>query len=582
MMRSPLVAFAAALLSCLALAPILQSADAQVVRGSVVDSVTSRPLGDFTIQLIDSAGESVAAALAQPGGRFTLRAPVAGTYRLRVLRIGFRRTQSSSFGLGMGETVERTVAMPQISVALTGIRIVGEQRCEDMPDRGEAVATVWDEARKAVQAVQLTGSERRLRMRVRDYTRDLPLRGATATDERSSEREGLTANPYVSPDAASLARDGYVQRRPDGVWYYAPDASALLSDAFVDTHCFQLRRDAVSGDSLIGIAFEPVRRRSLPDIRGVLYVDRRSAELRELRYLYTQLPDAAEGRDFGGRVTFQRVPGGAWIIREWMVRGPVFTVRPHANLSTSGLPLQGAAPASGRLDSTLVGTHVGGGEVLVARTFDGATVWARAYGSVLGTVNDSASAGGVAGAQVELRGTVHRARTDSTGGFRFDSVPPGAYTLLVSVFSPVRFAKSLAVRVDSGAVPVKVLLPVTTLALQRDAREQARLAERCAELRTERNREIDSTMAEPAVGWIPRGRDSAEVRRAVWRAQVVLQAVADTAGHIERETVRALRGRKGSAYDSALEALLALSPTVEEPVRGCKLRRVILMPLRVR
>ena len=580
MKRSRLVEYVAALLSCLALTPLTGSADAQVVRGSVVDSVTSRPIGDFTIQLIDSAGASVAAALARPGGRFTLHAPAAGTYRLRVLRIGFRRTQTEPFRIGADETIERDVQMPQISVALTGIRIVGEQRCEDLPNGGEAVATVWDEARKAVQAVQLTGSEQRLRMRVRDYTRDLPLRGGDATDEQSAEREGLTANPYVSPDAASLARDGYVQRRPDAVWYYAPDARALLSDAFVDTHCFHLWRDAVSGDSLIGIAFEPVRRRPASDIRGVLYLDRSSAELRELRFSYAALPDVAEGRDFGGRVTFQRVPGGAWIIREWMVRGPVFAVRQHPSLSTSGLPIQGAAAVSGRLDSTLVGTHVGGGEVLVARTLGGATVWARAYGSVLGTVRDSASGSGVAGAQVELRGSVHRTRTDSAGSFRMDSVPPGAYTLLVTVVSPVRYAQSLAVRMDSGVVRASLMLPVTTLATQHAAREQARLAARCTELRAARNREIDSTMAEPADGWVPRGRDSAEVRRAVSRAQVVLQAVADTTGHIERETVRALRGGSSAANAAALAGLLAIEPEVEEPVTGCKLRRVILLPYR--
>jgi hypothetical protein len=185
-----------------------------------------------------------------------------------VLRIGFRPTQTPAFGIGAGESVERVVRMPQISVALTSIRVVGEQRCENMPDGGEAIATVWSEARKAVQAVQLTGSEQRLRMKVREYTRNLSLQD-DVTEEKNGEREGLSANPYVSPDAASLARDGYVQRRPDGTWYYAPDARALLSDAFVGTHCFHLQRDAVSGDSLIGIAFQPVRRRPPPDIRGV-------------------------------------------------------------------------------------------------------------------------------------------------------------------------------------------------------------------------------------------------------------------------------------------------------------------------
>jgi hypothetical protein len=555
-------------------------ADAQVVHGSVLDSATSRPIGDFTVQLIDSTGAGVAAALAQPGGRFTLRAPAAGRYRLRVLRIGFRRTQTPPFVVRAGETLERTVAMPQISVALTSIRVLGAQRCEDLPDGGDALATVWEEARKAVEAVRLTGSEQRLRMRVRDYTHDLSLRGNTTSNEESREREGISARPYASPDAASMERDGYVRQEGDGTMYYAPDADVLLSDSFVSTHCFHLQRDAVTGDSLIGIAFEPVRRSPPPDIRGVLYVDRRSAELRELRYSYTSLPAATEGRDFGGRVAFQRVPGGAWIIREWVVRGPVFVVQQHADFSTSGLPVRGVPAASRGLDSTLAGMHVGGGEVLVARTLGGAPVWARAYGSVSGSVTDSASGKAVVAAQLELRGTTHQALTDSTGAFHLDSVPPGAYTLLVNVLVPVRLTRSLAVRVDSGRVRASFVLPVSTLARERSIREEMRLAVQCDELRAARNREIDSTLAEPVERWAPRGRDSAQVRRAVAGATVVLQAVADTTGRVERGSVRALRGGTSPALTSVRAALFSLAPEVEEPVRGCKLRRMILLPYR--
>lgn len=564
------------LVSCLAVTP----AGAQLVRGSVIDSATSRPIGDFTVQLIDSTGMGVAAGLAQPGGRFSLRAPAAGTYRLRVLRIGFRRTQTAPFAVRAGETLERTVSMPQISVALSSIRIVGVQRCADLPDGGDALATVWEEARKAVEAVRLTGTEQRLRMRVRDYTHDLSLRGNVTSNEESREREGISARPYASPDAASMARDGYVRQEGDGTMYYAPDADVLLSDSFVSAHCFHLQHDAVTGDSLIGIAFEPVRRRPPPDIRGVLYLDRRSAELRELRYSYTSLPAAAEERDFGGRVAFQRVPGGSWIIREWVVRGPVFVVKPHADFSTSGLPIRGSTVVAGGLDSTLAGMHVGGGEVLVARTLGGATMWARAYGSISGTVTDSASGSGVVGAQVELRGTLHQARTDSSGAFRLDSVPPGAYTLLVNVLTPVRFAKALAVRMDSGVMHVAFVLPVSMLARERSAREETRLAAQCAELRAARDREIDSTFAEPVERWAPRGRDSAQVRRAVAGATVVLQAVADTTGRIERGSVRALRGATSPAFAAVHAALFALAPEVEEPVKGCKLRRVILLPYR--
>lgn len=578
MRHSRFVAFLATLLSCLALAPASRSLGAQLVRGTVVDSATARPVDDFTMQLIDSAGASVSAALAQPGGHFALHAPAAGTYRLRVLRIGFRRTQTSSFTVGAGEVVERVVRMPQISVALTGIRVVGEQRCEGMPAGGAAIATVWDEVRKAVQAVQLTGNEQRLRMRVRDFTRDLSLRGDDVTHEQSSEREGVTARPYVSPDAASMASDGYVRQQPDGVWYYAPDADVLLSDAFVNAHCFHLRRDAVSGDSLIGIAFEAVRRRPPPDIRGVLYVDRRSAELRELRYTYTALPAATGGHDFGGRVTFQRVPGGAWIIREWVVRGPMFAVRTHADASTSGLPIHATAAVATRLDSTLVGVHEGGGEVLAAHTLAGATVWARSYGTVLGTVTDSASGKGIADVSVELRGTLHRERTDSTGAFRMDSVAPGAYTLALSVRRPAPVVRALAVRMENGIVHVEVVLPVSRLAAEQAARERTRFAERCTELRAARDREIDSTLAEPVSLWRPRGRDSVDVQRAVRNATVVLQAVADTAGRIERQTVRALRRGTSAELASARAALFALSPEVDESVTGCPLRQVILLP----
>jgi hypothetical protein len=558
----------------------LSSSGAQVVRGSVVDSATARPIGDFTIQLIDSTGAGVAAALGQSGGRFALRAPGAGSYRLRVLRIGFRRTETAPFVIRAGTTVERTVAMPQVSVALTRIRVVGAQRCEDLPAGGEELVTVWEEARKAVEAVRLTGSEQRLRMRVRDYEHDLSLRGSETSNEERREREGVSARPYVSPDAASMERDGYVRRQSDGTLYLAPDADVLLSASFVSAHCFHLQRDAMTGDSLIGIAFEPVRRRPPPDIRGVLYLDRATAELRELRYTYTALPGPTDGRDFGGRVAFQRAPGGAWIIREWMVRGPVFTVRPRADYSTSGLPVQGVAAATRGLDSTLTGMHVGGGEVLVARTLDGAIVWARAYGSVLGTVTDSASGKSVAGVQVELRGTLHQARTDSAGAFHLDSVPPGAYTLLVNVLSPVRYARARAVRIDGGEVRASFVLPISTLAKERGAREEARIAAKCDELRTARNREIDSTMAEPVEQWRPRGRDSAEVRRSVAGATVVLQAVADTTGRIERATVRALRGATSPAFAGVRAALFAIPPEVEEPLPGCRLRRVILLPYR--
>ena len=186
MSRRVLPAPLVALVSCLV--PMIASA--QIVRGAVVDSATGRAIGDVTVMLIDERGVSVAAALAQDVGRFTLHTPASGTYQPRVLRIGFRRTQSRPFHVRAGETTEQRIEMPQILTALARICVEGQQHCEGMPHGGEALVTVWEEVRKAVQSVVLTGDEKRLRMWVRDFTRDVALGSDRASNEQSSENDG--------------------------------------------------------------------------------------------------------------------------------------------------------------------------------------------------------------------------------------------------------------------------------------------------------------------------------------------------------------------------------------------------------
>jgi hypothetical protein len=569
------------LLVATSLAPAI--AAAQVVRGAVVDSATGRPVGDFTAMLIDERGTGVTATLAQPGGRFTLHAPAAGTYRIIVLRIGFRRTQSPPFQLGIGETSEQRIVMPQIATALARIQVTGPQRCEGLPNGGEALATVWEEVRKAVQAVALTGDEKRLSMRVRDYTRDLSLDGDSASAEESSEREGLSAHPYVSPSPESIAAEGYVRRDGAAIWYYAPDAAVLLSDAFVDTHCFHLQRSDAAGDSLIGIAFEPVRRRPPPDIRGVLWVDRRSAELRSLEYEYTALSRAVGDYHFGGEVAFAHVPGDGWIIRQWRVRGPVFRVAQRQRTSAMSLGGRGMGAAMPTTDSALTGSHEAGGEVLVARTHAGAVAWARSYATVRGVVRDSSTNAAIGGATVELLGTPYRHTTDGAGGFHLDSVPPGDFTIAATVRAPTPLTRSSALHIRDGeqSATADLVLPASAAAAADAERERTRMANQCAELRLQREKEIDSAFAVPVAAWTPRGRDSAEVARAVRRSAAVLQAIADTTGRIDLSSARALVRKSSAAYTAALEALAKLEPAVEEPLRGCKLRRVILLPYRV-
>src|SRR3712207_8591443 len=61
------------------------------------------------------------------------------------------------------------------------------------------------------------------------------------------------------------------------------------------SHCFRLERDPAR-PHVAGLAFEPVKGRKQPDVRGVLWVDRDTRELLSLDYTYTSYPDRKSTR----------------------------------------------------------------------------------------------------------------------------------------------------------------------------------------------------------------------------------------------------------------------------------------------
>src|ERR1041385_7834853 len=77
-----------------------QSAVAQTVRGSLVDSVSRVPLPATLVTLIDESGTERAHAVSDQTGQYVLTAPAAGSYRIRAKRIGFRPLVSPALTLG--------------------------------------------------------------------------------------------------------------------------------------------------------------------------------------------------------------------------------------------------------------------------------------------------------------------------------------------------------------------------------------------------------------------------------------------------------------------------------------------------
>ena len=127
-----------------------------------------------------------------------------------------------------------------------------------------------------------------------------------------------------------LKNAGYVLGNiSDGWYYYAPDETVLLSEAFASTHCFRVVRDKKRRGQ-IGMSFEPVAGRKLSEIQGVLWLDENSSELREILFRFVNV-DIVSEFDAGGRTHFRRMPSGAWLVDDWSLRFPKLEMRLNDN-----------------------------------------------------------------------------------------------------------------------------------------------------------------------------------------------------------------------------------------------------------
>jgi carboxypeptidase family protein len=257
----------------------------------------------------------------------------------------------------------------------------------------------------------------------------------TIKREQSRTARMQQVTPFRSIPAGRLAEQGYVQREGREFVYYAPDAEVLLSEPFLDGHCFRLERSAEK-PGLLGLAFEPVRGRRLPDIKGVLWLDEKTAELKSLDFEYTRVEvrqdndrttwgarTETERLSWGGRLEFDRMPDGVWFVRRFHIRMPMTAT---AGPDAQNLRAQSAVG--------LVAVKEDGAEVTGLRTASQVVIAEQPAGgaAVSGVIYDSTRARPLADATVFLVGTEYIATTDAAGAFRLENVPDGRYAVSFS------------------------------------------------------------------------------------------------------------------------------------------------------
>jgi hypothetical protein len=202
----------------------------------------------------------------------------------------------------------------------------------------------------------------------------------------------------------------------------------LFSDEFLNRHCFkmeQLRDSLTLG--MVGLGFEPVGGNRIPDIRGVMWMDEKSAELRYVEFRYVNHGFSIETNVIGGRVEFVRLSNGGWIVSRYWIRMPeIATVREtqYRNMSLRS--------GSGNQEehSELAGVREQGGEVMDAFTSDGTRLASTLGATLSGEVFDSTRTMPLIGAEVRLAGTDYITRSGAGGEFQIEGLPEGTYSVV--------------------------------------------------------------------------------------------------------------------------------------------------------
>lgn len=331
---------------------------AQELSGTVrlPDGATPAP-GVLLIASRPADAVVVGRAITGSGGSFVLRVP-AGEFSLRALRVGYRPTELGRLTLGPDERRRIDFTLSHVPVVLASVTTRAAARCSVADRAGGDVATLFDEARKALLASQLSPPEGRPSARILLEQSVEEPDGSPRVRPVREVRSGMAARPFRSAPPAQLAALGYRIEERDGTTFFAPDANVLLSEQFGATHCLRLARPDPARPDRVGITFEPVgRARGLVRIRGTLWLERATFGLERLEFSYVGLPAGLDDAGLGGSIDFTQLNDGLWFEDRWEIRMPRLRIERQARI--------GGVTAEGSNDLIkLDAIHRAGGRVL--------------------------------------------------------------------------------------------------------------------------------------------------------------------------------------------------------------------------
>jgi hypothetical protein len=197
--------------------------------------------------------------------------------------------------------------------------------------------------------------------------------------------------------------------------FRAPDATTLVSDQFVKSHCFAAIRGYGPETGLAGLEFKPSRVGGSPELAGVLWLDPKTNSLRSLNFDYVNLPIPLRIARTSGRLEFEQLPNGLWIVPHWYIRMPrlahVTSTDPRFTSHDELIGYQevgGLARPAGSARPTATST---------SKASSDSDTGSRGQTTIFGFVLDSSSGRGLANVQVWTGGGRYRTTTNSAGRY---------------------------------------------------------------------------------------------------------------------------------------------------------------------
>ena len=381
------------------------SIGAQEVRVEVVRHADGNPIPGALVAIL-AEKEATSSAAREPAlvgrfsgrdGRATLAPPRRGGYRVRVEKVGYD-VWTSALLVPIERPTRVRAGMKVRSLRLPPLTGSTETRCSNLGEQASVVGDMWGEIRKALNANSVTESQGLAPLDIESYDRMVDMNGRVLS-ERSDRRRanGMGPNVIESPLAAS-SKDPVAP-------FSVPEAATLLSDQFIATHCFTGVRGTGAEAGLLGLEFKPAKLQKTPDLSGVLWLDPTTYSLRKLVFDYVNLPAGARAGQPSGRVEYQQLAGGEWVVTRWQLRVP----RGRPDPTSGPRTISGYREIGGIARSTSAPAPVAVTPVSVS------TEGTR----ISGTVIDGTTGAPIPGVDVSTVSGRHKTTTNRGGGYEF-------------------------------------------------------------------------------------------------------------------------------------------------------------------